>query len=109
MCVSIRPAAASLAPGSCSSLTPREYQLLELLMRNPGRAVSRETILESVWGFNSDVTKTPWKCSCASCASKSIPGAQTDPHGAGLRLHDAGAVKVMRVTFMGSSGPSASA
>jgi DNA-binding response OmpR family regulator len=26
-------------------------------MRNAGRAVSRETILESVWGFASDVTE----------------------------------------------------
>src|ERR1051326_6214926 len=39
------------------SLTPREYRLLELLMRNPGRAVSRDTILESVWGFGSDVSE----------------------------------------------------
>jgi two-component system OmpR family response regulator len=37
------------------SLTPREYRLLELLMRNSGRAVSRDTILESVWGFDSNV------------------------------------------------------
>ena len=37
-------------------LTPREYRLLELLMRNQGRAVSRETILESVWGFDTEVT-----------------------------------------------------
>ena len=43
--------------GEPLSLTPREYQLLELLMRNAGHAVSRETILESVWGFNSDVTE----------------------------------------------------
>jgi len=43
--------------GELLSLTPREYQLLELLMRNAGRAVSRETILESVWGFASDVTE----------------------------------------------------
>lgn len=43
--------------GEPLSLTPREYQLLELLMRNAGRAVSRETILESVWGFNSDVSE----------------------------------------------------
>ncbi len=43
--------------GELLSLTPREYQLLELLMRNAGRAVSRETILESVWGFNSDVSE----------------------------------------------------
>ena len=39
------------------SLTPREYKLLELLMRNPGRAISRETILESVWGFESGVNE----------------------------------------------------
>ena len=39
------------------SLTPREYRLLELLMRNPGRAVSRDTILESVWGFDSEVNE----------------------------------------------------
>ena len=43
--------------GEALSLTPREYKLLELLMRNPGRAISRDTILESVWGFGSDVTE----------------------------------------------------
>jgi two-component system OmpR family response regulator len=38
------------------NLTPREYGLLELLMRNPGRAISRDTILDSVWGFGSEVS-----------------------------------------------------
>jgi two-component system OmpR family response regulator len=37
------------------SLTPREYKLLELLMRNLGRVISRETILESVWGFGTEI------------------------------------------------------
>jgi DNA-binding response OmpR family regulator len=37
------------------NLTPREFSLLELLMRNHGRVISRDTILESVWGFDSDV------------------------------------------------------
>jgi len=37
------------------SLTPREFGLLELLMRNHGRVIARDTILESVWGFDSDV------------------------------------------------------
>ena len=36
-------------------LTPREYNLLELLMRNAGRPMSRGAILERVWGFESDV------------------------------------------------------
>jgi DNA-binding response OmpR family regulator len=39
------------------NLTPREYNLLELLMRNHDRVVRRETILESVWGFDSDVSE----------------------------------------------------
>jgi DNA-binding response OmpR family regulator len=33
------------------NLTPREYSLLELLMRHKGRVVRRENILEAVWGF----------------------------------------------------------
>jgi DNA-binding response OmpR family regulator len=43
--------------GEVLSLTPREYRLLELLLRNPGRAISRDTILESVWGFGSEVSE----------------------------------------------------
>src|SRR5690348_42610 len=37
--------------------TPREFSLLELLLRNSGRVVRRETILESVWGFDCDVNE----------------------------------------------------
>jgi DNA-binding response OmpR family regulator len=37
------------------NLTPREFSLLELLMRNHGRVITRDSILESVWGFDSDV------------------------------------------------------
>jgi DNA-binding response OmpR family regulator len=43
--------------GDVLALTPREYRLLELLMRNPGRAISRATILESVWGFDSGINE----------------------------------------------------
>ena len=37
------------------ALTPREYQLLELLIRRAGRVVPRDTILDVVWGSDSDV------------------------------------------------------
>jgi DNA-binding response OmpR family regulator len=37
------------------SLTPKEYQMLELLLRNAGRPVSRGVILETVWGFDSEI------------------------------------------------------
>jgi DNA-binding response OmpR family regulator len=43
--------------GQIVNLTPREYKLLELLMRNRGRAVSRDAILQSVWGFDHDVSE----------------------------------------------------
>jgi DNA-binding response OmpR family regulator len=39
------------------NLTPREFSLLELLLRNSGRVVRRESILESVWGFDCDVNE----------------------------------------------------
>jgi DNA-binding response OmpR family regulator len=37
------------------TLTPKEFQLLELLMRRHPRVVSRDAILETVWGSASDV------------------------------------------------------
>jgi len=36
-------------------LTPREYSLLELLMRHKGRVLSRSVIVESIWGFDTEI------------------------------------------------------
>jgi DNA-binding response OmpR family regulator len=36
-------------------LSPREYQLLDLLVQNKGQVLPREVILERIWGFDSDV------------------------------------------------------
>jgi DNA-binding response OmpR family regulator len=56
--VTLDPASRRVTRGSrVLNLTPREYSLLELLMRNPGRAVSRDAILESVWGFSTEVSE----------------------------------------------------
>lgn len=35
-------------------LTPKEFSLLECLMRMPGKVLSRTRILEQVWGYSSD-------------------------------------------------------
>ena len=35
-------------------LQPREFQLLEYLLRNAGRVVTRTMLLESVWDFHFD-------------------------------------------------------
>lgn len=32
-------------------LTPKEYELLKLLVTNPGRAFSRDELLERIWGY----------------------------------------------------------
>ena len=56
--VRLDPATRTVTRSSAAlSLTPREYSLLELLMRNAGRAVSRDQILQSVWGFDADVNE----------------------------------------------------
>lgn len=41
--------------GSRLQLTPREFALLLLLARHPGRVLSRTVIAESVWGVNFDI------------------------------------------------------
>lgn len=38
------------------NLTPREFQLLELLMRNYGQVVPRDIILERIWGYDTEIT-----------------------------------------------------
>ena len=37
------------------ALTRTEFGLLELLMKRAGRVVTRENLIESVWGFDSEV------------------------------------------------------
>jgi DNA-binding response OmpR family regulator len=37
-------------------LTPREYAILEFMMRTPGRPVTRATLLEEVWNMPPDPT-----------------------------------------------------
>ena len=40
--------------GRAIDLRPREFTLLELLMRNPGQVVSNTMILSEVWGYSFD-------------------------------------------------------
>jgi DNA-binding response OmpR family regulator len=37
-------------------LTPREFQLLDLLIRNKGQVLSREIIYDRIWGYDSDAS-----------------------------------------------------
>ncbi|TCS35697.1 response regulator transcription factor [Reinekea marinisedimentorum] len=42
--------------GSLVELNTQEYRLLKYLVQNPGRVLSRDELLDAVWGYNSDVT-----------------------------------------------------
>jgi DNA-binding response OmpR family regulator len=41
--------------GSEVPLSPREFQLLDLLIRNKGQVLTREIILDRVWGYHAEV------------------------------------------------------
>ena len=38
--------------GEAVELTAKEFDLCELLMRNPGRVYSRDNLLDLVWGYD---------------------------------------------------------
>lgn len=42
------------ATGQAVKLGAKEYQLMELFLRNPGQILPKETLIERVWGFESD-------------------------------------------------------
>ncbi len=42
--------------GQALELTPKEFQLLAYLMRHPGRVLTKDQILENVWGYDSDAS-----------------------------------------------------
>ena len=37
-------------------LTPREFQLLDLLVQNKGQTLTRDVILDRIWGYQADIT-----------------------------------------------------
>jgi DNA-binding response OmpR family regulator len=54
--LSVDPSAREVTRGGRRiALTRTEYGLLELLMKRAGRVVTRENLIESVWGFDSEV------------------------------------------------------
>jgi DNA-binding response OmpR family regulator len=54
--LSLDPASREVRRGSrLLNLTPKEFRLLELLMRRAGKVQSREAIVEAVWGHEADV------------------------------------------------------
>ncbi|MFR3697053.1 MAG: response regulator transcription factor [Coprococcus sp.] len=42
------------SPSASYQLTNKEFQLLELLMANPGQVISSDRLFEKIWGYESD-------------------------------------------------------
>jgi DNA-binding response OmpR family regulator len=74
-------------------LTPKEYKLLELLLRNGRRILSRNTIIERLWSFENPPEEGTVKTHIKSLRKKlKVVGAPTNlietVHGIGYRLKE---------------------
>lgn len=71
-------------------LQPREFGMLEQLMRNVGRVVTRTMFLEQVWGFHFDPQTNIVESNLSRLRSKLREGFGSDPietvRGAGYRM-----------------------
>ena len=80
--------------GTQICLQPREFSLLEVLMRNAGRVVTRTMFLEEVWGFHFDPQTNIVESHLSRTRSKLREGFGDDPietvRGAGYRMRDSG-------------------
>ena len=63
--------------GGDVKVTPREYQVLELLMRRAGRVVTRDTLLDTIWGGDSEIGFNNVDAFVSSLRKKiEVPGGQ---------------------------------
>ncbi|MHC2089487.1 response regulator transcription factor [Methylobacterium sp. CM6244] len=72
-------------------LQPREFRLLEFLMRNAGQVVTRRQLLENVWGFHFEPRTNIVETHMSRLRAKLNKNADADPietvRGAGYILH----------------------
>lgn len=77
--------------GQAVDLQPREFSLLEFLMRNAGQIVTRRQLLESVWGFHFDPKTNIVETHMSRLRAKLNSSGEPDPietvRGAGYLLH----------------------
>lgn len=77
--VEIRRAARSVAvAGKSIPLTSREFDILDILVRHRGRAVSRSTILLAVWGAEDDAAAASLEVLIARLRRKIVAAGGTD-------------------------------
>ena len=57
----------AIRDGETVELTAKEYDLIELLMKNPRRVYSRENLMNVVWGYSYTGTTARWMSTSAAC------------------------------------------
>ena len=62
--------------GQSVKLSPKEFRLLEYFVDHPGRALTRDTLLNAVWGYNNFVTSR----SVDRCVTTLRNKIESDPH-----------------------------
>src|SRR5206468_1783844 len=89
-------------------LSPREFALLEFLMRNAGRSVSRSRIAEAVWNYQFDPETNVVDVYVNYLRKKLSFGTRTAPirtvRGVGYRLDAMGGQVVITRTTTGAGG-----
>ena len=78
--------------GKHVDLSPREFSLLECLLRHPGQTLSRDQLLDQAWPFSVAVTPERGRCLRPLPARPSSGGAGRlieTVRGVGYRLADA--------------------
>jgi two-component system KDP operon response regulator KdpE len=73
-------------PATDVRLTPTEWALLEVLLRNPGRLLSRRRLLREVWGAESSTTAGNLRVYMAQLRAK----LEVDPHRPRYLLNEPG-------------------
>ena len=65
-----------LQNGHPVKLSPKEFKMLEYFLNHPGRALTRDTLLNAVWGYNNFVTSR----SVDRCVTTLRNKIEPDPH-----------------------------
>jgi DNA-binding response OmpR family regulator len=75
--------------GKTVQLTPKEYRLIELLMRNHGRALTRQELINAAWGPHFKETNNDLECAYALSPPKSgpVPFEASHTHGPRRRIY----------------------
>lgn len=65
------------SPAGSFRLANKEFQMMEMLMRNPRQIIPTERFLERIWGYDSEVERAWCGYTSPTCAKSSLPCAPT--------------------------------